>query len=167
MPTRPVVWIENDVVKNLNYDRYRAQKEGKEPTGAAGGFGGGALKMSGGTETLESLIAGCQRGLLVTRLWDIRGVDPRTILFTDLTRDGTFRVSALHAEQRGGDGAAGAGELERERECWVERGGAADPVPGFQLHEFVGGGVAPKFLLPRAPRSGALHRGGGGAVRCE
>jgi predicted Zn-dependent protease len=92
LPTRRVVWIENGVVKNLNYDRYWAEKQGKEPTGAAGGFGGGALKMSGGTETLESLIAGCQRGLLVTRFWYIRGVDPRTILFTGLTRDGTFLV---------------------------------------------------------------------------
>jgi len=87
LPTRRVVWIENGVVKNLNYDRYWAQKQGKEPTGSGGGF-----KMSGGTETLESLIAGCQRGLLVTRFWYIRGVDPRTILFTGLTRDGTFLV---------------------------------------------------------------------------
>jgi hypothetical protein len=30
LPTRPVVWIENGVVKNLNYDRYWAQKQGKE-----------------------------------------------------------------------------------------------------------------------------------------
>jgi predicted Zn-dependent protease len=92
LPTKRVVWIENGVVKNLAYDRFWAQKQGKEPTPAAGGFGGGALKMSGGTETLESLIAGCQRGLLVTRFWYIRGVDPRTILFTGLTRDGTFLV---------------------------------------------------------------------------
>ncbi|MFL5540834.1 MAG: metallopeptidase TldD-related protein, partial [Longimicrobiaceae bacterium] len=33
-----------------------------------------------------------ERGLLVTRFWYIRGVDPRTILYTGLTRDGTFLI---------------------------------------------------------------------------
>lgn len=97
LPTRRVVWIENGVVKNLNYDRFWAKKQGKEPTGAGeggggGGFGGGSVKMLGGDETIESLVAGCQRGLLVTRFWYIRGVDPRTIRFTGLTRDGTFLI---------------------------------------------------------------------------
>ena len=87
LPTRPVTWVEQGVVRNLNYDRYWAQKQGKEPTGSAGG-----LKMSGGTETLESLIAACERGVLVTRFWYIRGVDPRSVLYTGLTRDGTFLI---------------------------------------------------------------------------
>jgi predicted Zn-dependent protease len=38
------------------------------------------------------MIRSTERGLLVTRLWYIRPVDPRTILFTGLTRDGTFLV---------------------------------------------------------------------------
>ncbi len=96
LPTKQVVWIENGMVKNLNYDRYWGMKQGKEPTpaGGGGGFGGGGggIKMLGGTETLESLIAGVERGILVTRFWYIRGVDPRTILFTGLTRDGTFLI---------------------------------------------------------------------------
>ncbi len=94
LPTDRVVWIENGVVRNLNYDRYWAEKQGKQPTGVSGGgFGfSGVLKMSGGNETLESMIAGCQRGLLVTRFWYIRPVDPRTILYTGLTRDGTFLI---------------------------------------------------------------------------
>jgi len=96
LPTKRVVWIENGVVKNLNYDRFWARKQGKEPTGAGGGGGfgggGGGLKMMGGNESLESLIAGCQRGLLVTRFWYIRGVDPRSVLYTGLTRDGTFLI---------------------------------------------------------------------------
>ncbi|MGZ8376801.1 MAG: TldD/PmbA family protein [Gemmatirosa sp.] len=87
LPSRKNVWIENGVVKNLAYDRYWAQKQGVEPNG-----GGGGLRMSGGTATLEEMIASTQRGLLVTRLWYIRGVDPRTILFTGLTRDGTFLI---------------------------------------------------------------------------
>lgn len=79
-------WIENGVVKNLAYDRFWAQKQGVAPSSVSG------LRMSGGTATLEEMIASTQRGLLVTRLWYIRGVDPRTILFTGLTRDGTFLI---------------------------------------------------------------------------
>jgi predicted Zn-dependent protease len=62
--------------------------------GGFGGFGGGAggLKMSGGTASLEELIASTQRGLLCTRFWYIRPVDQRTILYTGLTRDGTFLI---------------------------------------------------------------------------
>ena len=38
------------------------------------------------------MIASTQRGILCTRFWYIRGVDQRTILFTGLTRDGTFLI---------------------------------------------------------------------------
>ena len=48
--------------------------------------------MDGGTATMADLIAGTQRGLLVTRFWYIRPLDPQTILLTGLTRDGTFLV---------------------------------------------------------------------------
>ncbi|AHG88905.1 peptidase U62 modulator of DNA gyrase [Gemmatirosa kalamazoonensis] len=89
LPTQAITWIENGVVKNLAYDRYWAQKTGHAPTG--GGFGAG-LRMSGGDASLEDLIASTERGLLVTRFWYIRPVDPRTILYTGLTRDGTFLI---------------------------------------------------------------------------
>jgi predicted Zn-dependent protease len=52
----------------------------------------GTLRMSGGEASVEELIRTTQRGLLVTRFWYIRGVDPRTILYTGLTRDGTFLI---------------------------------------------------------------------------
>ena len=87
LPTRRSVWIENGVVKNLNYDRYWAQKKGVSPTAS-----GGSLKMSGGSTTMEEMIASTQRGLLVTRFWYLRPVDQRTILYTGLTRDGTFLI---------------------------------------------------------------------------
>ena len=87
LPTRRSVWIENGVVKNLNYDRYWAQKKGVSPTAS-----GGSLRMSGGTSTMDEMIASTQRGLLVTRFWYLRPVDQRTILYTGLTRDGTFLI---------------------------------------------------------------------------
>lgn len=93
-PTQKVVWIENGILKNLNYDRYWAQQKGVQPTHAAvGGFrGGGALRMSGGNSSIPQMIASTERGILVTRFWYIRPVDQRTLLFTGLTRDGTFLI---------------------------------------------------------------------------
>jgi predicted Zn-dependent protease len=87
LPVRRVLWIENGVLRNLNYDRYWAQRQGVEPTAAPGGF-----RMLGGTASVEEMIASTQRGILVTRFWYIRSVDPRTILHTGLTRDGTFLI---------------------------------------------------------------------------
>jgi len=86
-PAKKTTWIENGVVRNLAYDRYWAQKQGKSAAPLIG-----SLKMSGGTSSMEELIASTQRGILVTRFWYIRPVDPRTILYTGLTRDGTFLI---------------------------------------------------------------------------
>jgi len=48
--------------------------------------------MSGGTQSTAELIKGTAKGILVTRLWYIREVDPQTLLYTGLTRDGTFYI---------------------------------------------------------------------------
>ena len=98
MPLEKITWIENGVVKNLNYDRFWAQKQGVQPTRAGGGGGGGggggarSLRMLGGTTSVADMIKSTERGILVTRFWYIRGVDPRSILYTGLTRDGTFLI---------------------------------------------------------------------------
>ena len=93
-PLEQVVWIENGIVKNLNYDRFWAQKQGKQPTRSGGGGFGGArsLRMIGGSTSVPEMVKHTERGILVTRFWYIRGVDPRTILYTGLTRDGTFLI---------------------------------------------------------------------------
>jgi predicted Zn-dependent protease len=41
---------------------------------------------------MDDMIKSTTRGILVTRLWYLREVDPRTILYTGLTRDGTFLI---------------------------------------------------------------------------
>ena len=48
--------------------------------------------MEGGTTSVEELIKGTEKGILVTRFWYIRSVDPQTLLLTGLTRDGTFYI---------------------------------------------------------------------------
>lgn len=87
LPLRRVVWIEDGVLRNLAYDRFWAERQGKTPTGFPT-----TLKMRGGEVSLEEMIASTERGILVTRFWYIRSVDPRTLLFTGLTRDGTFLI---------------------------------------------------------------------------
>lgn len=80
-------WIEKGVVKNLFYSRYWAQKKGVTPVPYPDGF-----IMSGGNQDIEDMIRGTEKGILVTRLWYIRSVDPQTLLYTGLTRDGTFYI---------------------------------------------------------------------------
>ena len=87
LPNAKVTWIEHGVVKNLAYDRFWAQRQGREPVSPSG-----TLFMAGGRSSVEEMIASTERGILVTRFWYIRPVDPRTILFTGLTRDGTFLI---------------------------------------------------------------------------
>jgi len=87
LPRAKVNWIDRGVLRNLRYPRYWAQKQGKAPLPGARGF-----IMEGGSGTLEDLIRDTPRGILVTRFWYIRSVDPQTMLVTGLTRDGTFLV---------------------------------------------------------------------------
>ncbi len=82
-----MTWIEAGVVRNLSYDRYWASRQNVEPTGFPAG-----IKMTGGTGSIDDLVRSTERGILVTRFWYIRALDPRTILYTGLTRDGTFLI---------------------------------------------------------------------------
>ncbi len=80
-------WIDKGVLKDLFYSRFWAEKMGKKPTA-----GPANMIMDGGAATMEDLIAGTERGVLVTRFWYIRPLDPQTILLTGLTRDGLFLI---------------------------------------------------------------------------
>jgi len=98
IPTRPVTIVENGIAKSPVYDRRTAAKEGKESTGHAlpvpNTLGPIArnLVLEGGAETLDGLIAGVDRGLLVTRVWYTNVVDPGTVTITGMTRDGLFAI---------------------------------------------------------------------------
>ncbi len=104
-PRRRVDWIKDGVVENMSYSRYWAQKNGvaedkavpslREGWGrreVAAFEGAPGVIMDGGTQSLDELVKGVKRGVLVTRMWYIRPVDPQTVLYTGLTRDGTFYV---------------------------------------------------------------------------
>ena len=98
IPRQRVTLVDRGVPKNLVYARSTAKRAGKRPTGH--GFGlpneyGEApmnLVFSGGDSPLEKMIASTDHGLLVTRLWYIREVDPYEKIMTGMTRDGLFLV---------------------------------------------------------------------------
>jgi predicted Zn-dependent protease len=87
LPVERTSWVEKGVVKNLSYSRFWAQKKGVKPLPGAG-----RIIMEGGSASLEELIKSTEKGILVTRFWYIRSVDPQTLLLTGLTRDGTFYI---------------------------------------------------------------------------
>ncbi|MFN3561157.1 MAG: TldD/PmbA family protein [Chloroherpetonaceae bacterium] len=80
-------WFKNGVLQNLVYDRYWASQKGVKPVA----FPSGVI-VEGTSATVEDLIKDTKKGILVTRLWYIRSVDPQTLLYTGLTRDGTFYI---------------------------------------------------------------------------
>ncbi|MFS0773975.1 TldD/PmbA family protein [Sphingomonas sp. 1P08PE] len=79
--------VKDGKVVNLDYSRFWAQKQGKKAVGSPGN-----IIMGGGTKSTADLIRGTEKGILVTRTWYIRMVDPQTVLLTGLTRDGTFYI---------------------------------------------------------------------------
>jgi len=79
--------IKDGVPQTLSYSRYWAQQQGKEPTGAM--F---PIVMSGSNQSLADLIAQTEQGILVSRAWYVRYVNPRTLEVTGMTRDGTFWI---------------------------------------------------------------------------
>jgi PmbA protein len=107
IPRQRVLLVDRGVPKNLVYSRATAKKMKAKPTGH--GFSlpnewGEApfnLVFDGGTESVEEMVGSTERGILVTRLWYIREVDPYEKVLTGMTRDGTFLVE-------GGAIAAGA-----------------------------------------------------------
>ena len=87
LPLAKTTWIDKGVLKGLTYGRYWAKKQDKKPTGSPNGWTLASSKTS-----RDELIKGVKRGVLITRFWYIRNLDPQTILVTGLTRDGTFLI---------------------------------------------------------------------------
>ncbi|MCB1244410.1 MAG: TldD/PmbA family protein [Verrucomicrobiales bacterium] len=87
LPRRRTSWIESGVLKNLTVGRFWAKQKKVPPLPGPGNF-----FLEGEGRSMEELIASVDDGVLVTRLWYLRMVDPQTLLYTGLTRDGTFRI---------------------------------------------------------------------------
>lgn len=98
LPRHAVTLVENGVLKNVVAGRRSAEKLGIKPTGHglpepnAEGEVPVNLVFSGGDSSLEEMIAGQERAVLLTRVWYIREVDPTLKIVTGMTRDGCFLV---------------------------------------------------------------------------
>ena len=79
--------IKDGRVASLDYSLFWAKKKGVRPVGASGN-----MIMGGTNKSTQELIANTKKGVLVTRTWYIRMVDPQSVLLTGLTRDGTFYI---------------------------------------------------------------------------
>jgi len=98
VPRRKLTLVDAGVPRELAYARSSAHRAGLEPTGH--GFplpnevGEAPLNIviSGGSTTVNQMIASTDRGILVTRLWYIREVEPYEKIMTGMTRDGTFLI---------------------------------------------------------------------------
>jgi PmbA protein len=98
MPRQRVQLVESGVIKNLVYARQTAHKVGTTPTGHGfplpNEFGEAPMNivMEGGKASVDEMVRSTERGLLVTRVWYIREVDPFQKILTGMTRDGTFWI---------------------------------------------------------------------------
>jgi len=85
--TPAMTWVENGVLKNLAYDVDTAMASGK-----AYAENPYSIRLSGGTTTVEEMIAQCREGIYVNRLSSVDLVSLQTGLATGVTRDGAFLV---------------------------------------------------------------------------
>jgi predicted Zn-dependent protease len=110
MNRQRVTLVENGIVKQVVYARATAarmkQSEYKDKVGPIEATGHGfalpnemgemplniVFAEAGDRQTIEQMIASTERGVLVTRLWYIREVEPFEKMLTGMTRDGTFLV---------------------------------------------------------------------------
>jgi PmbA protein len=97
-PRQKVLLVDRGVPKNLVYSRATAKKMKGKPTGHGftlpNEYGEAPMNLvfSGGDKSVDDMIRSTERGILVTRFWYIREVEPYEKVLTGMTRDGTFLV---------------------------------------------------------------------------
>jgi PmbA protein len=98
IPRQKVLLIDKGVPSNLVYSRATAKKMKAKPTGHGfslpNDMGEAPMNMvfGGGNCSIDEMVRSTERGILVTRVWYIRDVDPYEKVLTGMTRDGTFLV---------------------------------------------------------------------------
>jgi predicted Zn-dependent protease len=143
LPIERVDWIRDGVINALAYPR-AAAAEFDAPVAV----GADNLLMTGGTAGLPEMIAGTERGLLLSTLWYIREVDPSVLLLTGLTRDGVYLIedgqvtaavnnfrfneSPLDLLRRATEAGASEVTLPREWGDWATRA----QMPSLRIPDF-------------------------------
>lgn len=89
LPLTRTHWLRDGVLKSLVQTRETAALTRQPVTPLVDNL---VMEVEGASGSVEDLVAGIDRGLLVTCLWYIREVDPQSLLLTGLTRDGVYLV---------------------------------------------------------------------------
>ena len=113
VPASRLSIVGNGVLENLEYSRFWAQERKREPTPGPVNY---VLESSQAAVPLDDMIKATERGLLISRFWYVRLVDPRTIVLTGLTRDGLW---------------------------WIDKGRISHPVRNLRFNQSVLAMLAP------------------------
>jgi predicted Zn-dependent protease len=113
IPAQRLPLITNGVLENLQYSPFWARERKRSPTPGPVNY---IFESSQAPASLDEMIKSMKRGLVVSRFWYVRLVDPRTIVLTGLTRDGLW---------------------------WVENGQIRHPVRNLRFNQSVLGMLAP------------------------
>lgn len=98
MPKKRLEIVKNGVLKNLVYDSYYANRYKQKNTGHAlpapntSGPIPIHLTMETGNKSVKEIIIKTKKGLLISRLWYVRVLNPKQLSLTGMTRDGTFLI---------------------------------------------------------------------------
>ena len=113
IPATRLSLVRNGVLENLAYSRFWAKEKKHEPTPGPVNF---ILESSQPPASMDAMINGMERGLLISRFWYVRLIDGRTIMLTGLTRDGVW---------------------------WIEKGQIKHPVGNLRFNQSVLAMLAP------------------------
>jgi predicted Zn-dependent protease len=113
VPATRLSLVKGGVLGQLEYSRFWAQERKREPTPGPVNF---ILESTQPPVAMDEMIKGMKRGLLISRFWYVRQIDPRTIMLTGLTRDGLW---------------------------WVENGEVRHPVRNLRFNQSVLAMLAP------------------------
>jgi predicted Zn-dependent protease len=113
IPAARLSLIRNGVLENLAYSRFWAQEKKTDPTPGPVNY---ILESSQPPTSMDDMIKGMERGLLISRFWYVRLIDGRTIMLTGLTRDGVW---------------------------WIEKGRIRNPVGNLRFNQSVLAMLAP------------------------
>jgi predicted Zn-dependent protease len=112
IPASRLSLIRAGVLENLQYSRFWAQERKQQPTAGPVNY---IMESTQPATSMADMIKGMERGLLISRFWYVRLVDPRTIGLTGLTRDGLW---------------------------WIEKGRISHPVRNLRFNQSVLGMLA-------------------------
>ncbi len=113
IPAARLSLVKGGVLENFTYSRYWAQQKRVEPTPGPVNY---IMESSDAPLPVNEMIRATPRGLLISRFWYVRLVDPRTIVLTGLTRDGLW---------------------------WIDKGKISHPVRNLRFNQSVLAMLAP------------------------